>query len=76
MTPVQRAIKDLALVTLAAIVGSTLMQIVISYMSVTEVVTTFMFGLLVYTGYNLFRMRVDHYQRLDELNKTVDKTSK
>lgn len=76
MTPVQRAIKDLALVTLAAIVGSTLMQIVISYMSVTEVVTTFMFGLLVYTGYNLFRMRVDHYQRLDELNKTVDKTDK
>jgi hypothetical protein len=76
MTPVQRALKDLGLVTLAAIVGSTLMQIVISYMSVTEVVTTFMFGLLVYTGYNLFRMRVDHYQRLDELNKTVDKSDK
>ena len=76
MTPVQRAIKDLALVTLAAIVGSTVMQLVISYMTVQEAITTLMMGLLIYTGYGLFRMRVDHYERLDQLNKTVDKTDK
>lgn len=76
MTPVQRALKDLALVTAAAIVGSTLVQVVISYMSVQEVITTLMVGLLVYTGYNLFRIRVSHYETLDQLNKTVDKTDK
>ena len=74
MTPVERALKDLALVTLAAIMGSTLVQVVISYMSVQEVITTLMVGLLVYTGYNLFRIRVSHYETLEKLNKTVDKT--
>lgn len=45
------------------------MNILIAYFSAVQIIAGAMILLMVYTGYTLFKIRVDQHRMLDELNR-------
>jgi hypothetical protein len=44
-------------------------NVVVAYFTASQIITAAAVILLVYCGYNLFKIRVDQHRTLDELNK-------
>jgi hypothetical protein len=63
------AALDLIKVALIAVAASVTFSIIASYLTASQIIMSLAFVLLVYCGYNLFKIRVDQLRTLDELNR-------
>ena len=63
------AALDLIKVALIAVAVSVTVSIIASYLTASQIIMSLAFVLLVYCGYNLFKIRVDQLRTLDELNR-------
>ena len=63
------AALDLVKLAAIAIGVAVAFNVIVAYFTTAQIITAAAVLLLAYTGYNLFKIRVDQHRTLDELNK-------
>ncbi len=63
------AALDLIKIALIAVAASVTFNIIAAYFTISQIIMAGAFVLLIYCGYNLFKIRVDQLRTLDELNR-------
>lgn len=73
MTPKQTALLRVAMFFIVAMVGGVGVSLIFTYFTPTQIGIGFVAFMLVYASKMLFDMELERAERLEKLNKSVDK---
>lgn len=73
LTLKQRAALDVAKLIGSACLGAIFLNILVAYVAIDYIIMGFISGCTVYAIYQVYLMRLETHQTLDQLNQSVNK---